>query len=255
MRENFDINKKDMLEQKAFIKNLEIYYKTAGEGKPLLILHGWESKSDNWIKVMELLSSKIKVIIPDLPGFGKSNKPPLPWTLDDYVSFVEEFKDHLGLEKFYLLGHSFGGAVAVKYALCNKVNKLFLVAASCIRRKTLKKKILFVVSKVFKIFGFIPYLRKAFYRFFVKSDYLTAKGLMKKTYLNVIKEDLTGELKNIKDPVLIVWGENDTITPLKEAQIIKENIKGSKLVVIPSAGHDLERKTPEALAKKILCSI
>jgi len=74
------------------IKGLKINYKTLGEGRPLLILHGWGSRSDNWQKVGDMLAQNgIKVIIPDLPGFGQSDKPPRAWNLDDYCDFVEEF--------------------------------------------------------------------------------------------------------------------------------------------------------------------
>ena len=83
------------------IKGLEINYEVIGEGKPLLILHGWGSRSDNWQKVGEILvKDGVKVIIPDLPGFGNSDKPSMVWTLDDYCNFVQEFIKLLNLEKF-----------------------------------------------------------------------------------------------------------------------------------------------------------
>lgn len=246
-----------MIEQKAFIKNLEIYYKVIGEGeKTLLILHGWGSKSTAWQKTAELIAKKgVKVIIPDLPGFGKSNKPPYVWSLDEYCSFVKEFTDYLKLDKFCLLGHSFGGSLAVKISLRfpDKINKLFLVAAACIRKKTLKKRILFVISKIFKIFSFIPVIKKAFYKFIVKSDYPNIKGFMKKTYLNIIKEDLTDKLKNVIVPTTIIWGENDNVTSLKQGRLINSEIKKSKLIIIPKGAHDLERQMPETLANNILC--
>jgi len=243
-----------MTEQKIFVKNLEIYYKTIGEGCPLLILHGWGSRSDYWINTARLLAkNNIKVVIPDLPGFGKSNKPPMPWDLEEYSSFVEEFTKTVGLDKFHLLGHSFGGSLAIKFALKNsKINKLFLVGASCIRKKTIKKKILLIASKIFKVLGYIPVIRKAFYKFIVKSDYPSAKGLMKKTYLNIIKEDLTDKLEYIKNPTILIWGEKDSTTPLKQGEFINSKIKGSELIVIPGGMHDLERQMPDILAKNIL---
>jgi len=246
-----------MTEQKAFIKNLEIYYKVIGEGeKTLLILHGWNSKSANWQKTAELISKKrVRVIIPDLPGFGKSNKPPYAWNIDEYCSFIKEFADYLKINKFYLLGHSFGASLAIKFSLKfpQRLNKLFLVSAACIRRKTLKKKILFLISKVFKIFSFVPLIKKAFYKFIVKSDYLSTKGFMRKTYLNIIGEDLTPILEQIAVPTIIIWGEKDNVTPLRQAELIKSKIKNSKLIIIPQGTHDLERQMPEELVKNITC--
>lgn len=238
------------------IKGLKTNYKTLGEGKPLLILHGWGSKSDNWQKVGEMLAKNgIKVIIPDLPGFGQSDKPQTAWDLDDYCDFVEEFVKVLNLDKFYLLGHSFGGEIAVKYNLRfpEKIDKLFLVSASCIRTRNLKKKLLYILSKVFKIFSFIPFLRKAFYRFVVgKSDYLSTEGVMRDTYLKIIAEDLSNILSQVQAVTIIIWGEEDSITPISDARKINSKIKNSKLEILSGFDHDLNLKGPEELAEAII---
>ncbi len=241
------------------IKGLKINYKTLGGGKPLLILHGWGSKSDNWQKVGEMLAEKnMKVIIPDLPGFGQSDKPSTAWNLDDYCDFVEELVKILNLDKFYLLGHSFGGALTVKCGLKfpEKIDKLFLVSAACFRKKSLKNKLFRFISKFFNIKPF--FLRKLFYR---KSDYLSVEGIMKEIYLKIIKQDLSDILSKVQIPTVIIWGEKDDVTPIKQGRLIKEKIQGSrlrqgfggqaKLEIIPNVGHDLNSKTPEKLAEVI----
>ena len=108
-----------MSEHQITIKNLRVNYIIGGQGRPLLILHGWGSKYDRWKKVGELLQENFKAIIPDLPGFGKSQELSEPWNLDDYVEWVFEFSDLLPELKngFYLLGNSFGGSVAVKFSI------------------------------------------------------------------------------------------------------------------------------------------
>lgn len=238
------------------IKGLKINYKTLGEGKPLLILHGWGSRSDNWQRVGELLAQKgIKVIIPDLPGFGRSQKPSIAWGLDEYCEFLQELVEFLNLERFYLLGHSFGGELAVKYSLRfpEKINKLFLIDASCIRTRDFKKKLLYIISKIFRIFSFSSFLRKAFYKFVVgKSDYLSVEGVMRDTYLKVIAEDLSGVLSQIKIPTVIIWGEKDDITPLNDARIISQRIKNSRLEIIPDVGHSPHLESSEELSKTII---
>lgn len=241
------------------IKELKTNYKTLGEGRPLLILHGWGSRSDNWQKVGEMLAKNgIKVIIPDLPGFGQSDKPLTAWSLDDYCDFVEEFVKVLNLEKFYLLGHSFGGALAIKCGLKfpEKIDKLFLISAACFRRKTFKNKFFKFLSKFIKIKT--PFLRKVFYR---KSDYLSTEGVMKDTYLKIIAEDLSEVLSKVQVPTVIIWGEKDKVTPLKHGRLIKEKIQDSrlrqgfggqaKLEIIPNVGHDLNLTAPDELAELI----
>jgi len=244
-----------MTENRIKIKGLNIYYRILGEGKPLLILHGWGSKSERWQTVGKLLAGKgFQVIIPDLPGFGNSGKPQTVWGIDDYTEFVSDFVNSLSLNNFHLLGHSFGGTLAIKSSLRfpQKIQKMFLVSAACLKRKTIKKKVLQGIAKTFKFLSFIPFLRKAFYKFIVrKSDYPHAQGIMKEIYLKVIKEDLSNVLNNISVPVLIIWGEKDDITPLKQAYLINAKIKNSKIEIISKTGHDLNSERPGMLVDLI----
>ncbi len=243
----------------------------------ILILHGWGSSAKKWNSVKNILEKKgHKVFLPDLPGFGEN--PPLkkPWSIDSYVEWLKSFcekndillySQEIGAKydqsKFFLLGHSFGGAIAAKFALKypQKIDKLFLVANSGIRKKTFRKSFFKKISAVFKVFSFLPFysfLRKVFYKLFVpKSDYLyfEKEKAMKETYLNVIKEDLSFLFSKISASTVIIWGEKDNIVPVKDAYFINKEIKNSKLVIIPKAGHALEIEVPEILADKILSFI
>lgn len=250
-----------MTEQQIIINNLKINYRIFGQGKPLLILHGWGSKSDRWQKVAEILAQEnLQVIVPDLPGFGKSQEPESVWNLDNYVEWVYKFSqkvDSLGVG-FYLLGHSFGGAIAAKFSIkyAQKVEKLFLFGAAAIRKRTIKKQVLGKISPLVKIFAFLPFYglaKRAFYRFVVGgSDYLRVQGVMKGTFLKAISEDLSHKLLFIKVPTVIVWGGKDDTTLVEDAYFIKKKIENSTLVIIEEGDHDLEQKMPEVLAEKIL---
>jgi len=252
-----------MVREKVLIKGLEISFKIERKGSPknFLILHGWGSKAQRWDKVSEIIAGEgFNVVVPDLPGFGESQEPEKPWNLDNYCIFVQEFARQLGLRNIYLLGHSFGGSLAVKFALKypNQVEKLFLVGAACVRRKTLSKSLSKKIAKIFRIFSFLPFyslVRKGAYRYIFKSDYINNEGVMQKSYLKIIGEDLTGVLQSIKIPTAIIWGQNDNITPMEDAYLINKNIAGSKLVIIPGGNHDLERKNPEVLGRKIVENI
>ena len=196
-----------------------------------------------------------------MPGFGVSEKLARPWTVNDYVKWFEEFTRALNVESFYLLGYSFGGALAAKIAVKypQRVQKLFLVASAIIRKKTVKKKFSAKISKLIKLFYFLPYysfFRKAVYKFIIrKSDYVYNEGIMKQTYLNVIADDVSFNLPFIKVPAVIIWGDKDQSVPIEDAHIINEKIKNSKLVIIPGADHLMHRQLPELLAEKILENI
>ena len=246
----------------TIINGLKTNYQIFGEGKPFLILHGWRSNSERWQIIAEEISKKgFKVIVPDLPGFGQSESLPLPWNANKYTSWIEQFVKELNLGDFYILGHSFGGALASKISVKHpqEVKKLFLVSAACIRKKTTKKKFSGKISKLIKFFSFLPYygfFRKAVYKFIIrKSDYVYVEGIMKETYLNIIADDLSFQLPFIKVPTIIIWGDKDELTPPEDAYFIEKQIKNSKLIMIPSAGHDLNRKQPEIVVEKVIENI
>ncbi len=252
-----------MVQEKILINGLEISFKIERKGsdKNFLILHGWGSRSDRWEKVSRIISEKgFNVIVPDLPGFGESQEPRKPWSLDDYCKFVEEFSKQLKLQTIYLLGHSFGGSLAVKFALRfpGQIAELFLVGAACVRKRTFKKNLSNRIAKILKIFSFLPFyslIRKGIYRYIFKSDYIYNEGVMQKSYLNVIQEDLTDILGAVRPSTVIIWGQDDNVTPLRDAYLIKKKINNSKLVIIQKGDHDLERKMPDVLAQRIIENI
>ncbi len=244
------------------IDNVKTNYEVIGDGHPFLILHGWGSNIERWTEVAEKIAEKgYRVFIVDLPGFGTSEPIPVPWNTNKYVTWLEGFTKTLNLNEYYLLGHSFGGALASKIAVKHPqdVKQLFLVSAACIRRRTGKKSFLASIAKIVKIFYFLPFynfFRKAVYKFIIrKSDYTHVSGIMKQTYLNIISENLSFHLSFIKVPTIIIWGDKDDSTPLEDAHLINKNIKNSRLIVIPGAGHDLNRKQPEIVAEKVLENI
>jgi pimeloyl-ACP methyl ester carboxylesterase len=181
--------------------------------------------------------------------------------MNNYVNWLEEFVKELKLGEFYLMGHSFGGALAVKLTIkhVQEVKKLFLVSAASVRKRTASKSILKNISKVAKKFYFLPsysFFRKAFYKFIIrKSDYPYVEGLMKETFKNVVSEDLSQFTGFIRTPTVIIWGDKDKSTPVEDAHFMNNKIKNSKLVVINGAGHILNRECPEILADDILNNI
>ena len=227
-----------------------------------MILHGWGSASERWEKFAELIAAKgFKVIVPDLPGFGKSDQLSHVWTTNDYTNWVEEFIEKIGLQEFYLMGHSFGGALACKFAIKypQKLKKLFLVSSAAVRKHTSKKNAYKFLSKIVKGFAFLPgydFFRKAFYKFIiVKSDYPYVEGNLKGTFLNVVAEDLSQFTGFIRVPTIIIWGDKDTYTPISDAYFLNEKIKNSKLIVLKGFGHIVNRDCPEILSEKVLENI
>lgn len=250
-----------MEEKKIKIDSLEANYKIFGAGQAILVLHGWGIGSDAWMETAVLLAQGgYKLIVPDMPGFGESEVSKTAWTVDDYVDWVKNFADELKLDKFVLLGHSFGGQVATKFGALypEKIDKLILCAAAVIRKPRLGSrqrlaKFLARGKVFFKNipFGIYPALRKIVYRISGARDYARLRGVMAQTFLNIVSEGMLESAKQIKMPTLIVWGDKDTETPLEDAREINWAIANSRLKIISGAGHKLHRTHAQELANII----
>jgi len=229
----------------------------------LLILHGWGSNSTRWQKVKKLLEEKrIETLILDLPGFGKIPSPLEIWGRDDYINWILEKTNGKNWEKFNLLGHSFGGGLAVKMAASfpERIEKLILCAPAIIRRRSIKSYLFYWAAylgkKLFSLPGLkklYPFSQKLIYKLAGTRDYYLADGIMKEVMKKIWEEgDLMSALEKIKIPTLILWGERDDVLPLKDAYLIKEKIRDSELKIVPKARHSPHREAPEELAAFIL---
>ena len=251
-----------MEEKEILIQGIKTNYKIAGEGPAILVLHGWGGSSDSWRRVQETLSQKgYLVIVPDFPGFGKSVTPKEPWSLQNYTNFILNLIQQLKLENFYLIGHSFGGRIAIKFATQypEKIKKLILCDSAGIKPKPgLKTRIIYWSARIGNaVFSpkhlqrFKDSARNLFYIFLRNRDYVKANGTMKETIKKVINEDLLEDLSKIKIKTLIVWGSQDKMVPLKYARVIKQKVENSTLEIIPKIGHSPHLETPAKLAEII----
>lgn len=253
-----------MIEEKQiFINDLKVNYKVAGEGGPLLILHGWGGSSGSWVEVQKILAKEgFKVIVPDLPGFGKTPTPNSVWGVEEYTDFALNLIDKMGFKKVTILGHSFGGRVAIRLTSSypERLKKLILCASAGIKHPlNFFQMIIFKLS----IFGNFFFSKKPlkrfkdiaqnfFYSFLRYKDYTRAKGVMKEILKKVLEEDLKPELSQIKTITLLIWGQKDKSVPIEDAYLMKENIPQSILKIIPGASHTPNLEFPGKLAKIIL---
>ena len=230
----------------------------------ILILHGWGSSGKNWNQVKNLLENQgYRVFVPDLPGFGENSPPPKAWSVDDYVNWLSGYCEKQNLSQFFLLGHSFGGRIAIKFAgkYPQMLSSLILCAAAGITPRPQIKIIIFsFLSRVGNVVFSLPLLKifrglaqKIVYLFVHVRDYQFIQApIMKETFKKIIEEDLTYSLSHIKTRTLIIWGDKDLMTPVSDGYKMKEEILDSTLKIIPGGKHGLNLQFPEKLTELIL---
>lgn len=226
----------------------------------LIIIPGWITKyivdkehsiADYYENIMPFFEKDFNVKIIEFPGFGTNPEPEKPWALDDFVNYLLEQLNQLEIRNFHIIGHSFGGQVATKFAYLypEKVEKLVLYNSACIRDKKEYSHFLKKIGMV--IFAILPFLRWIFYKIFTGStSYLKLPKIMQKTMSNILKEDLTEILPKIKTETLVLWGSNDKITPLNQGLKIKKLIPNSKIVVHPG-GHNFHLQDPKTFTEYV----
>ena len=118
---------------KINIKNLSINYIQYGEGNDIVLLHGWGQNIEMMRPIGDNFQNRFRITILDFPGFGESEEPKEAWTIDDYELMLEEFLKKVNVKKPIVIGHSFGGRVAIRYSARNPISKLVLFGSPCIR--------------------------------------------------------------------------------------------------------------------------
>lgn len=225
---------------------------------PLVILHGWGLSGDKYQKLAELLSSQYHVTVPDLPGFGKTKEPPKPYELADYARRVEKLLKENNLTDVNLIGHSFGGRVALKLANQSPklVKSLVLTGTPGVEKRDLKRSakraLYWTAAKSMKGFSFLPPVRRLKERFYSTRDIGKLDGVMKQTFLKVVKEKLDKEAVQIQQPTLLLWGLRDQMTPAKDAEKMLRIIPHSYLKMFTKVGHRLPYEKPHEFAREVV---
>ena len=233
------------MEKTINIRGTQLFYTVEGEGMPVILMHGWGCNHSTLKSIEAQLTPGFKVYNVDFPGFGGSNDPSAVWGVEEYTSLIEEFARQEHIESPILLGHSFGGRVGILFASRNKVHKLILVDAAGVKPrrslryyykvysyKAIKHALLFFLGKKRGETALNSYRAKV-----GSSDYSNASPMMRAILSKVVNEDLKSVMPKIACPTLLIWGANDTATPLADAKIMEKLIPDAGLVSFDGVGH------------------
>ena len=210
----------------------KVNYIQYGSGDDIILLHGWGQNIQMMQPLGDLLYNKFRITILDFPGYGNSEEPDEVLGVKDYAMIVHELALKLKIKKPTLIGHSFGGRVAICYGALYEVNKIVLFGAPCVRVKkglTLKEKIL-KKAKTLPGMGRIAEIAK---NYIGSTDYKQASPKMREILVKTVNEDLSDYAKKIKAPTLLIWGEDDEAAPLEEAKLLEKLLTDGALIVLP----------------------
>jgi pimeloyl-ACP methyl ester carboxylesterase len=209
----------------------------------IYILHGWAVDPENQKKWQPLISSLAEKGIEArfLPIPGLSTQLDEVWNLSDYERWLE--KELVGQSQVTLLGHSFGGQLAIRYTVnhSQQISNLILIDASGMRPRTvkarLKRSVFMNAAKIGQAFTRSESVRNFLYKLAREKDYQQASPLLRKTMANVLNDEIVKDLPKIKVPALLIWGENDAATPVSHGRFYAQQITDSQLKIIPEARH------------------
>lgn len=240
-------------EHSTIYKGCKLHYYNIGDGKPLVILHGWGASARIMLPLAESLRPIRNCIIPDLPGFGESEQPGSSWSVDDYGDCILSLVKELGFQTVDILAHSLGGRITVK--LCVRPNitihidKVLITGGAGMKpHRSAKFYLRKYTAKLLKMpFQMLPepmrsrqldkLRRTSVWKSLGSSDYQQLTGVMRETFVKVVTEYLEGYLPKISHDILLLWGANDNTTPLYQAERMNRGLRNSALVTIEGAGH------------------
>jgi pimeloyl-ACP methyl ester carboxylesterase len=230
------------------IEGHRLHYHIAGHGPPLVLIHGYGTSGYIWQRVWPYLAEQYKLVIVDLPGYGRSTYSGV-WQLRAMAPLLANLLQHLHLSRVSLLGHSMGGAIAVHltdYA-SEMVERLMLVnSAGLPLQANLPTLALRSLRSLLQREGggYPPRLVLDVLRPHARLLWWGAQEMM--------RSDFRSELAGITVPTLILWGGRDLLLPLQLGYDLNKNIPHSQLVVLPQSGHRPMLTQPQEFSRIVL---
>ena len=237
----------------------EIYIGDDGKGFPLVLVHGFLGSSKMWEPQVNFFKDRFRVITPDLPGFGKSNKVKSQNSIQSIANLLLDCLEEKKIDKFYLLGHSMGGMIVQEMAKKhgNKILKLVCYSTGPRgempgrfetvdqSRENLKKKGLEVTAKNIAKTWFILGEKAKYFDLCLEAGRQTSIEAADNALIAIKNWDGVENLQDIKISTLIIWGDKDKSYNLKQVQTLEENISDSNLVIFKGCAHNVHLEQPD----------
>lgn len=262
----------------ATLRGVRVHWAEAGQGPPLLLVHGLLVSHLEWLPVLPRLAASFRCIALDLPGFGKSDKPPesrYPYTREAFAETVAEFVRHLGLERTHVCGHSLGGAIALTLAADHPraVDRLAVIDSAAYAFRIPLKGRLPLVPLVGPVL-FKRLYGRGMFRAYFEDDVFSGHGGVDLDRVDAYYDDfdspgardaayvalqrtidvgtLSRKVPRIEADTLVIWGEEDRLVPVGVAHRLARELKKARLEIVTGCGHAPNEERPDRTAELLL---
>ena len=250
-----------MIEKSVEINGSKIHYLEEGNSENiLLLLHGLGASAERWEYVIPLFAKKFRVIVPDLIGFGYSDKPMADYTTDYFSEFLYKFVDKLGINDLNIIGSSLGGQIAAEFIINHDVDvrKLVLVSPSGVMKHSTPALNAYISAALYPnkdsalnafqvMSGRKNIDEKIISKFVERMQLPNAKMAFMSTLLGLSNtQAITEKLQLLTIPTLVVWGENDPVIPIEYAQSFVSAINDCRFYKMIGCGHTPYVENPKS---------
>lgn len=242
------------------VRGVRIRLREKGNGPPLLLFHGAGGPGP-WRPYQEALAQQFRLLAPDHPGFGESDRPDWVETIDDLVYHYLDFLDLLHLQRVDVVGHSLGGWIAAELAVAHPevVDRLVLVDPAGLRRLDVPVPDLFALSEE-------ESTRLVFYDQSLAEAELSKEQSSEAIYERIknlttfarlswnpylYNPKLAHQLYRLSAPTLVIWGRHDRVIPIENADLWRQGIPHAELRVIEDCGHGPHRERPDQFVQAV----
>ncbi len=257
-----------MREEFVHIDGSKIRYIETGSSKNnLILIHGLGASAERWEPILPYFEKHYNVIVPDLIGFGHSDKPNTDYTADFFTKFLASFVDTLDIDQTAIMGSSLGGQIAVEYTAANQqtVDRLILVSPAGAMKQSTPALDAYVMAALYPdhdtaktAFTMMTGNNKDVNQHII-DDFVqrmkmpNAKFAFMSTLLGLKNApEITTRLEKIMVPTLVVWGELDPVIPVKYAEKFVREIRDCRFYQMENCGHTPYVEDPENFAKLVL---
>ena len=243
----------------------DIYIGDKGKGFPLVLIHGFLGSSKMWEPQIVFFKDYFRVITPDLPGYGKSNKAKSHNSIKSISNFLFDCLEEKKIHKFHLLGHSMGGMIVQEMAkkIGDKISKLVCYSTGPRgempgrfetvdeSRKNLQKNGLETMARNIAKTWFIKGENAKYFDVCIETGKQTSMEAVDNSLVAFKNWNGVDTLKNIKNETLIIWGDQDKSYNFEQVQALEKNIKNSKLIIFKNCAHNVHLEQTDQFNKTI----